>query len=72
MEAELRDEGRTLVRESGAGVLIRVMVEARSHEICKEKLDKVVKVLERKKSRYRVKIWLRYRPYMGISIVNCE
>ena len=37
-----------LVRESGTEPLVRVMVEARSHEICREKVDKVVKVLREK------------------------
>ncbi len=48
VEVELGDEGRILVRESGTEPLVRVMVEARSHEICREKVDKVVKVLREK------------------------
>ena len=48
VETELGDEGRILVRESGTEPLVRVMVEARSHEICREKVDKVVKVLREK------------------------
>ena len=45
VEEALGDDGRILVRESGTEPLVRVMVEARSHEICREKVDKVVKVL---------------------------
>ena len=39
VEAELGDEGRSLVRESVSEPLVRFMVEARSHEICREKVD---------------------------------
>ena len=48
VEAELGVEGRILLRECGTEPLVRVMVEARSHEICREKVDKVVKVLREK------------------------
>ena len=48
VEDKLGDEGRVLVRESGTEPVVRVMVEARSHEICREKVDKVVKVLREK------------------------
>ena len=48
VEKELGDEGRILVRESGTEPLVRVMVEAKSHEICRDKVDKVVKVLRQK------------------------
>lgn len=48
VEKELGDEGRILVRESGTEPLVRVMVEAKSHEICRSKVDKVVKVLRQK------------------------
>lgn len=47
-EKELGDEGRILVRESGTEPLVRVMVEAKSHEICRDKVDKVVNVLRKK------------------------
>ena len=48
VEKERGDEGRILVRESGTEPLVRVMVEAKSHEICRDKVDKVVKVLRQK------------------------
>jgi len=42
---DLGNEGRILVRESGTEPLIRVMVEAKSQELCKEYVDRVVEVL---------------------------
>ena len=48
VEEILGSDGRILVRESGTEPVVRVMVEARSHEICREKVDKVVKVLREK------------------------
>ena len=46
--AKLGDSGRILVRESGTEPLIRVMVEARSQEICAEAVDYVVDAIRRK------------------------
>lgn len=43
---ELGDEGRILVRESGTEPKIRVMVEAKSQDICEYHVNRVVKVLE--------------------------
>ena len=44
----LVDAGRLLLRESGTEPLIRVMVEAETDEMCRENVDKIVKVLHEK------------------------
>ena len=44
----LGDAGRRLLRESGTEPLIRVMVEAETDEMCRENVDKIVKVLHEK------------------------
>lgn len=43
---ELGADGRILVRESGTEPVIRVMVEAATDAICKEQVERVVKVME--------------------------
>ena len=46
VEAELGENGRILVRESGTEPLIRVMVEAATDELCAKYVNQVVKVME--------------------------
>ena len=48
VETALGDEGRILVRESGTEPLVRVMVEAKTDEICHENVLKVVNVIKAK------------------------
>lgn len=48
VEKALGDEGRILVRESGTEPVLRVMVEAKTDEICHEYVNKVILVLEEK------------------------
>ena len=45
---KLGDDGRILVRESGTEPLIRVMVEAKTDEICEEYVDYVIDVIKKK------------------------
>lgn len=48
VEELLGDEGRILVRESGTEPVVRVMVEAKTDEICHENVLKVVNVIKEK------------------------
>lgn len=45
VEAELGSEGRVLVRESGTEPVVRVMVEAKTDELCVEKVEQIVQVI---------------------------
>ena len=49
---KLGNSGRILVRESGTEIVVRVMVEAATEEICKQYVDSVVSVI--KKNGYAV------------------
>jgi phosphoglucosamine mutase len=44
----LGENGRILLRESGTEPVIRVMVEAESHELCEKYVNQVIDVLRRK------------------------
>ncbi|MBR5717751.1 MAG: phosphoglucosamine mutase, partial [Clostridia bacterium] len=46
--AELGDNGRILLRKSGTEPVLRVMVEAPSHELCEQKVDAVIAVMRSK------------------------
>ena len=48
IQLELGDEGRILVRPSGTEPLIRVMVEAKSDEICHQQVYRVVNLIKEK------------------------
>lgn len=47
VEEALGQEGRILVRESGTEPVIRVMVEAKTDELCKKYVDQVIEVMEK-------------------------
>lgn len=47
VEKELGDEGRLLLRESGTEPLIRVMVEAKTDELCKHYANMIVDALKK-------------------------
>lgn len=48
VKAALGNEGRLLLRESGTEPLVRVMVEAKTDEICRQNVDKIIGVLREK------------------------
>lgn len=48
VEKELGNDGRILVRESGTEPVIRVMVEAKTDELCARYVDEVIATIKRK------------------------
>ncbi|MCR5808512.1 MAG: phosphoglucosamine mutase [Clostridiales bacterium] len=46
--ADLGDNGRILLRKSGTEPVLRVMVEAPTHELCEQKVDEVIDVMRQK------------------------
>jgi phosphoglucosamine mutase len=46
VEAEMNGNGRILVRPSGTEPLVRVMAEASTEELCREYVDRIVKVVK--------------------------
>lgn len=48
VEEKLGDSGRILVRESGTEPLIRVMVEAKTEDICRQYVGEVISVIKKK------------------------
>jgi phosphoglucosamine mutase len=48
IEAELGEDGRVLLRASGTENLIRIMVEAKTQEICNEKSSRLAKIIRDK------------------------
>ena len=47
VEADLGDEGRLVLRPSGTELLVRVMVEGNTTEICEEKVDEVIAAMDK-------------------------
>lgn len=45
---ELGDNGRILLRKSGTEPVLRVMVEASTHDICEQKVDEVIDAMRKK------------------------
>ena len=54
-ERELGDEGRILVRQSGTEPVLRVMVEAGTHELCEENVAYVIDVMRKSGHLIRVR-----------------
>ena len=46
VEAEMNGEGRVLVCPSGTEPLVRVMVEAKTEELCEEYVNRILAVVE--------------------------
>ena len=54
-EAELGADGRVVLRKSGTEPLLRVMVEATSHELCEEKVDFIIDAMRKAGKLIKVK-----------------
>lgn len=48
VEKRLGDNGRILLRKSGTEPVLRVMVEAPTHDECEENVDSVIAAMDRK------------------------
>lgn len=46
VEKDLGDEGRLVLRKSGTEPLLRIMVEATTHELCEEKVDEIIAAMK--------------------------
>ena len=46
VEGEMNGEGRVLVRPSGTEPLVRVMVEAKTEELCEQYVNRILNVVE--------------------------
>ena len=53
--ARLKGNGRILLRKSGTEPVLRVMVEAPTHQLCEENVDAVIAVMEKKGYLIQVK-----------------
>jgi len=51
----LGDEGRILLRKSGTEPVLRVMVEAGTHELCEENVAYVIDVMQKSGHLIRVR-----------------
>ena len=54
-EDEMGDNGRVLLRKSGTEPLLRVMVEAASHDECEEKVDSIIDAMRQAGMLIKVK-----------------
>lgn len=55
VEKELGSEGRVLLRKSGTEPLLRVMVEAGTHEMCEQKVDYIIEAMRQAGKLIKVK-----------------
>ncbi len=54
-EEELGADGRVLLRKSGTEPLLRVMSEAKTHELCEEKVDAIIEAMRQAGKLIKVK-----------------